>query len=82
MQITPDEYRLLRHKILPEEISICIDKLCRVTFVVISEVTGVAEKIKFRDTIIKYVSMCDLDKLTKKEIHTLIGLLLKSIKTY
>ena len=80
MQITADEYRLLRHKLLPKDIAISIDSIYRVCFITLGNDGEVLEKLKVRQVIKECIEKCDLTTLTDDEEATLIGLLLKCIK--
>lgn len=81
MQITAEEYNLLKHKLLPKEIKIYLDSIYRVVFAKLSDNDEVIERLKVRDVIKNCITKEKLSKLTDEEKATLIGLLVKCIKS-
>lgn len=80
MQITADEYHLLKEKILPKNVIIGVDSLYRIYFLTTDNKTETLDKLKVRQVIKEYVYKLDIETLKQEEIVTLIGLLLKCIK--
>ena len=80
MQITAEEYHLLRNKLLPKNITIGIDSLYRIYFLMTDDHAETLDKLRVRQIIKQYTLACDLDTLSKAEMKTLVGLLIKCIK--